>query len=374
VSGWELDPEDDGFPRAPLPPHERTWRHPSELSPATMPVGRPFGRTTLIGTGVVGVVLVFGLVQLLLPRSGGSGVATEATQAADRRQAPASTVPATATLRQTTDLASTSAVPATPEPTTPPTTAERPAQLEAVSTVMLLAQSSRAAVPIGDGRRAITTAGSLREEDAIDVRLGDGSAVLAVVVSVDSAANVAVLALTAPAHGAPPDVAATSPQSGDMVYVGCSSPDDGVVEHTDAGIVIEMASAPDEGAPVMDRDGALLGLATTDADGVVHLVPVSAEFVDATTGDRVQVIDVWLGVAFAADTLVVDGVQPDSPAAVAGLQPGDRIAAVGNLPLETIDDLWRRLALFAPGDMTSLRIEREGHVFDVVVTLAARPS
>lgn len=374
MSGWELDPEDDDFPRAPLPPHERTWRHPSELSPSAMPVGRPFGRTTLIGTSVVGVVLVFGLMQLLLPRPGGSGVATEATQAASRRQALASTVPSTATLRRSTAFASTSAASTAPTPTSTPTTADRPALLEAVSTVVLLTTGNRAAVPIGDGRQAITTAGRLRKDDAIDVRLGDGSAVLAVVVAVDSEANVAVLALTAPAEGAPPDVATEAPESGDRVYVGCTSPDDGVLERTEDGIVIEMATAPDEGAPVLNSEGALLGLATTDANGVVHLVPVTADFVDATMGDRVQVIDVWVGVAFAADTLVVESVQPDSPAHLAGLQPGDRIAAVGNLPLETIDDLWRRLALFAPGDVTSLRVERDGQLLDVVVTLTARPS
>ena len=65
VSGEEWD-EDDDPPSAPIPIHERTWRHPSELGPPPMPVavhqGPVFGRTALIGAGVL-IGLVVGYVR-----------------------------------------------------------------------------------------------------------------------------------------------------------------------------------------------------------------------------------------------------------------------------------------------------------------------
>jgi len=39
-----------------------------------------------------------------------------------------------------------------------------------------------------------------------------------------------------------------------------------------------------------------------------------------------------------------------------------------------VDELWKALTAFVPGDSTALLVEREGQPVELPVTLAARPS
>ncbi|WP_120007087.1 DegQ family serine endoprotease [Teichococcus vastitatis] len=72
-----------------------------------------------------------------------------------------------------------------------------------------------------------------------------------------------------------------------------------------------------------------------------------------------------------AEGALVAEVQPDSPAAKAGLKPGDVVTAVGDTAVRTPRDLARAIADLAPGTQTALTARRDGEEARLSVTLAA---
>lgn len=66
----------------------------------------------------------------------------------------------------------------------------------------------------------------------------------------------------------------------------------------------------------------------------------------------------------------VGAVQPDSPAAVAGLLPGDKVAAVDGDPVESFEEL-QTLVRGSAGQPLTFALERDGEQLEVVVTPAA---
>jgi S1-C subfamily serine protease len=76
VSGPSNHPNEDDFPAGPQPPHERTWRHPSELGSAahTLRVEQrrdigTNGRRLLMFSVVAGSILLLGLIVIVQPRT-----------------------------------------------------------------------------------------------------------------------------------------------------------------------------------------------------------------------------------------------------------------------------------------------------------------
>jgi len=65
----------------------------------------------------------------------------------------------------------------------------------------------------------------------------------------------------------------------------------------------------------------------------------------------------------------VEKVVPDSPAAKAGFEPGDKIVAIDAAPVESFDDLQRIVAPNAGRELT-FKVERNGETIDVKVTPA----
>ncbi len=70
---------------------------------------------------------------------------------------------------------------------------------------------------------------------------------------------------------------------------------------------------------------------------------------------------------------LVASVQPNSPAAKAGLRDGDVIQAVGDHKIANPGDLARTVADIKPGDSAKLDVLRDGHDTPVTVTIAALP-
>ena len=72
--------------------------------------------------------------------------------------------------------------------------------------------------------------------------------------------------------------------------------------------------------------------------------------------------------------LCVQQVSPGSPAAQAGVQPGDVIVGIGDVAVHSQKDLQNALTTrYKPGDQVPLRINRGGSELTVQVTLGTRP-
>jgi len=95
----------------------------------------------------------------------------------------------------------------------------------------------------------------------------------------------------------------------------------------------------------------------------------------------------WVGVALQdvepgmADALglpnekaaVVGRVYPDTPAAKAGLQPGDVVTAIDGKDISGADALIRSIGARRPGESVTLRTVRNGKARELRLTLGARP-
>ena len=126
--------------------------------------------------------------------------------------------------------------------------------------------------------------------------------------------------------------------------------------------------AGSSGGPLVDHEGFLLGLNTVRLEGGLILALPA----DATMRSRVEALArgervsrARIGVALTRD-LVVRAVKDASPAAVAGVAPGDRLVAADDRPLRSVDDLFD--ALEAAGDLT-LTVERRGEQRDLGLVL-----
>ena len=87
----------------------------------------------------------------------------------------------------------------------------------------------------------------------------------------------------------------------------------------------------------------------------------------------------WLGVSVRESQARGDGVQiaaieRTSPAARAGLRPGDVITAVNGDKVETTTGLVRTIAGIAPGGSARLSVRRGGQSVDVPVIVGRRPA
>ncbi len=92
----------------------------------------------------------------------------------------------------------------------------------------------------------------------------------------------------------------------------------------------------------------------------VMLQPVSAEIAEG------------LGLAAEGGSLVAN-VEADSPAAKAGLKPGDVVLAVNGRPLESVKALARAVADTRPGTTLTLQVSREQKTRDLQVVIGTPP-
>lgn len=70
----------------------------------------------------------------------------------------------------------------------------------------------------------------------------------------------------------------------------------------------------------------------------------------------------------------VETVEPDGPAAEAGIQPKDIIVALGSEPVTGFNSLARALRSYQAGDTTTIRVYRSGSTVELPITLSQRPS
>jgi serine protease Do len=148
------------------------------------------------------------------------------------------------------------------------------------------------------------------------------------------------------------------------------------------------------GGPTFDTNGNVVGVNTAiyspsgGSIGIGFDVPAAtAKQVIAQLKDKGVVTRGWLGVqvqpvsAGIAESLglktasgaLVDEAQPDTPAAKAGIQPGDVITAVNGNAIKDSRALAREISAMGPGSTAKLDIVRKGEQKMIDVTLAAMP-
>lgn len=252
----------------------------------------------------------------------------------------------------------------------------------------------------------VTTAHGLGEEEVVEVALPDGTTVRGEVVGQDPTTDLAVVraaaaGLATPAWAEPDDLAV-----GELL-VALSRPGGSV--RADLGLLSRAAGewrAPSggrlarylettfavqpglSGSLVLAADGRPLGIASAGLlRGEALLVPAptlrrAVKAILAHGGARrgylgVATFPIRLGQAEAAEAgqegaLLVSGVEPESPAARAGLRLGDALLAVDGHAVAGPHDLAPVLEPERVGDAVVVRLLRAGEVRELPLTIGAR--
>src|SRR6266550_3624187 len=252
----------------------------------------------------------------------------------------------------------------------------------------------------------VTNGHVVADADEIVVRLSDHSEHRAKVVGVDARTDVALLKIDARDLPALPFGDSDRLQVGEPVmaignpfgleqtvttgivsakerFIGSGPYDDFI--QTDASI-----NPGNSGGPLVDTRGTLIGINTAifsqtgGSVGIGFAIPVNlAKDVLRQLKDRGEVVRGYLGVAVMPITpearkaagldgsrgaLVAETVA-GSPAASAGVKPGDVIVAFQGEPIQNPHDLTRRVASTPPGSKVTLRVARAGRETAVEATL-----
>ncbi len=157
----------------------------------------------------------------------------------------------------------------------------------------------------------------------------------------------------------------------------------------DAVIQTDVALNPgNSGGPLVDSQGRVVGINTAViamAQGLSFAIPIdTAQWVIAELLARGHVRRAWLGIGaqtrpldrrlahsfglMIAQAAEVLSVEPESPAARAGLREGDAVVAIGGRPVATVDDLQRALPGSSIGAATTVAVIRDQERIELVVT------
>jgi serine protease Do len=149
------------------------------------------------------------------------------------------------------------------------------------------------------------------------------------------------------------------------------------------------------GGPLFDQSGHVIGIdsaiysPTGGSVGIGFAIPSNiASKVVAQLREHGSVERGWLGITMQPitptlakalgrpdhDGVLIDKVEPDSPAAKAELRQGDIVTAVDGNPVKGTRELAMTVATIAKGTTAKLTIWRDGHEQAVDVKIAAQPS
>ena len=132
----------------------------------------------------------------------------------------------------------------------------------------------------------------------------------------------------------------------------------------------------DDNAASMPSPEALERMTPEERRSSFHTKPVwqrAAVVAAGPIANFLLAIAIYAGLNMAVGIRVmpayVEKVVPDSPAAQAGFEPGDKIVAIDAAPVESFDDLQRIIAPNAGRELT-FKVERNGETIDLKVTPA----
>jgi S1-C subfamily serine protease len=398
--GDAVDPHPaDGRRQAPTPPHERQWRHPSEIGAQAWALSEPplvLGRGLAAATTALSLVLSALLLFTMLPTHAGRAL-VRSTESADRLAGDdiARSLGAVAPPPASLDVAPPTTVEITvAEPAAPPLPTFQVQQRTDGQIVTAAVGSdpvAPVAVAIEDGALIITTAAAVNGRTEVSLLDADGVADIAHVLFVDEENGLAVLLpsrrsvlvgievaeavlagdrLEVPGHSDEPVVI-----SPDGVDLGAPIVDD---SHVDAVLddLIDASGQPNEGDPVINQRGELVALYTQGDGGPTLVLADRITELRRALGALLRPT-VWLGILVdeAPDgVLVVGALDPDGPAASSGVAVGDTIASVDEIAVGRAIDLAGALAVHHVGDRVELGVvHTDGTTATISVVLAAPP-
>jgi putative serine protease PepD len=245
---------------------------------------------------------------------------------------------------------------------------------------------------------------------SVQVTFSDGHKYPARVLGTDPSTDVAVIHVDAPASELHPLAFADSSaaQVGDnVVAIGSPFGLPGTVTTGIVSAVNRSIQAPNQytitgaiqtdapinpgnsGGPLLDANGRVLGLNdqietnTQSSSGVGFAVPSNtvARVAKEIIGGKV-VKHSYLGIhlksgspaTVSTDSSSGSAVAPGSPAASAGIRPGDVISAINGKSIGSTEQFISTVDGYSPGTTVTLTIKRGAQSSDVKVTLGTRPS
>ncbi len=146
----------------------------------------------------------------------------------------------------------------------------------------------------------------------------------------------------------------------------------------------------DSGGPLVDLQGDLVGIHSSIAQSsaINNHAGISGFIAD---WDKMLAGEVWgqrnelgpmgnpdtpaLGVKVgqaASGGIAVAGVYANSPAAIAGIKPGDVLLSIDNVPVDSMERMIYTLSGFRAGNEVPVRVRREGTVLDFNIKLGKR--
>jgi len=145
---------------------------------------------------------------------------------------------------------------------------------------------------------------------------------------------------------------------------------------TDAAI-----NAGNSGGALIDLQAQVVGMPTAIvpyAQGIGFAVAIdTAKYVIPELVRTGKVAHAWLGISYGTrqrdGAVVIQQVFRDTPAAKAGLKPGDVIVALGGRKIRDSEDVARAMRIMRPRQTLTLTIARQGKTEQITVRLAEMP-
>jgi S1-C subfamily serine protease len=244
----------------------------------------------------------------------------------------------------------------------------------------------------------VTAEHTIRREEEITVTLPDGKNGPATLAGSDAGTDVAVLKVEG---GEPPARAAADPVPGNLALAIGRSQDSGV--NATMGIVsavsgswrtwrggrldryirLDLTLYPgSSGGVVVNTAGEAIGIATSALSRIAG-VAIPASTIDRVVDEILQrgrVARGYLGVGLQPvqtpdhhKALIVLSLEPDGPAAKAGVMIGDLLLSLGGTSVEDTDDIQGVLERHAVGQSVEAAISRGGAARTVAITIGERP-
>lgn len=252
----------------------------------------------------------------------------------------------------------------------------------------------------------VTSEQSLPKDETYDVALPDGARATATLAGRDPGTNVALLKFDDAGEHALP--ARAEAQLGAIALAYGADGRGGVAAHIgivsavgpewrsraggkiDQRLTLDIAvTAHDDGGPVLDTSGRLLGISTLGyRDTVLAIPPTTVDRSVDTLLAHGRVERGWLGVALqpvaipdawreaaaAKSGLMVMSTVAGGPAAAAGLQAGDILLTLDGVPATHIRHLAERLGSDSVGREIAVGVLRSGALVPLRATVATKPA